>query len=113
MTDTPILSSRRYKKNIANVPRLTVNELDHIEVKSFNYITDAEDAQMQYGVIAEDIANINPNLVQYDEQGQPKTVYYHLLVPLLLAYVQNLKKEIETLKQNTPGTTKSIYDILR
>jgi hypothetical protein len=77
MTDTPILSSRRYKKNIANVSRLTVNELDHIEVKSFNYITDAEDAQMQYGVIAEDIANINPNLVQYDEQGQPKTVYYH------------------------------------
>ncbi len=109
-----ILSSQRYKKNIEDVSRVTVNELDYMNVKSFQYANDGDDAPLQYGMIAEELHNINPNLVQYDESGQPKTIYYHLLVPLLLAYVQNLKKEIETLKADRmkPGYS-SMYDILR
>lgn len=95
-----ILSSKKYKKNIQNISRVTVNELNYIDVKSFHYLDEADTDPLSYGMIAEEMHNINTNLVQYDEFGEPKTIKYHLLVPLLLAYVQQLRKEIEIIKDN-------------
>ena len=42
----------------------------------------------QYGLIAEEVAKVYPDLVQYDKQGKPFTVYYHLLIPMLLNELQ-------------------------
>jgi hypothetical protein len=43
---------------------------------------------VQYGLIAEEVAKVYPNLVQYDKAGKPFTVYYHLLTPMLLNELQ-------------------------
>ena len=45
---------------------------------------------MQYGLIAEEVAERMPELVIYDKAGQPETVKYQLLSVLLL---NELKKE--------------------
>ena len=39
---------------------------------------------MQFGLIAEDVAEIFPELVVYSSDGKPETVSYHVLATLLL-----------------------------
>ena len=40
------------------------------------------------GVIAEEVGEVFPELVAYGPDGQPETVRYHFLPPLLLNEVQ-------------------------
>jgi len=47
---------------------------------------------LEYGLIAEEVAEIFPDLVVYDEEGQPFTVKYHLIRSMLL---NELKKQDE------------------
>ena len=42
----------------------------------------------QYGLIAEEVAKVMPELVVYNQKGQPETVAYQTLAPLLLNELQ-------------------------
>ena len=42
----------------------------------------------QFGLIAEEVAEVFPELVVYDEEGRPETVRYHLLSSMLLNELQ-------------------------
>ena len=53
---------------------------------SYRYKTGA--AQLQYGLIAEQVARVFPALVQYGPSGKPSGVYYQELPVLLLAQLQ-------------------------
>jgi hypothetical protein len=54
----------------------------------------------QYGLIAEEVAKVYPELVQY-VNGKPETVRYHLLDTMLLNEVQKQQQRIEAqAKQN-------------
>src|SRR5262249_19562907 len=54
---------------------------------------------LQYGLIAEEVAKVIPELVVYGKDGQPDTVRYHFLPPLLLSEVQRLQSEVTELRQ--------------
>ena len=43
---------------------------------------------LQYGLIAEEVAKIYPEMVSYDEYGQPYTVHYEQIAPMLLNELQ-------------------------
>ncbi len=43
---------------------------------------------LQYGLIAEKVAKVYPEMVAYDNDGQILTVKYRLLAPMLLNEVQ-------------------------
>lgn len=50
---------------------------------------------LQYGLIAEEVAEIYPELVQYDpENGEPQMVSYHLVNAMLLNEVQKQHRQI-------------------
>jgi hypothetical protein len=49
----------------------------------------------QYGLVAEEVAEVAPGLVDYDEDGQPQTVRYHLLNAMLLNEVQKQRQQLE------------------
>lgn len=53
----------------------------------------------RYGLIAEEVETINKDIVFYKE-GKIEGVHYDRLIPILLKEIQNLKKEIESLKTN-------------
>ncbi len=54
---------------------------------------------LQYGLIAEEVAMVSPNLVHYDQAtGEPQSVYYHNINVMLLGEVQKQRREIEDLK---------------
>jgi hypothetical protein len=63
--------------------------------------TDETDGGIQYGMIAEDVEPIRPDLCFYDEvdgQQELRGIQYSKLTAVLLKAVQDLKAEIETLK---------------
>ena len=52
----------------------------------------------QYGLIAEEVAEVAPDLILYDDTGDPYTVRYEQLVPLLVDEPQVKDAEIEQLR---------------
>jgi trimeric autotransporter adhesin len=97
-------SSRRFKRDINNIGTLS-ERLLKLRPVSFRYKQPTEKGQhpLQYGLIAEEVAKVFPELVEYDKQGQPFTVYYHLLTPLLLGEVQ--RQQAQLLDQKTQLTS--------
>jgi len=61
---------------------------------TFHYKQPAADGSkpLEYGLIAEEVAKIYPDLVVRDNNGQIETVQYHKLTPMLLNEVQRLSK---------------------
>ena len=49
--------------------------------------------KIEFGLIAEDVEQINPNLVYYNENNEPETVYYQYLPILLLNEIKKLKEK--------------------
>lgn len=84
-----LTSSQRFKQDINSIDGVS-EKLLQLRPVSFRYNEAAEDGDrpLQYGLIAEEVAKVYPELVQYDQEGKPFTVYYHLLTPLLLAELQ-------------------------
>jgi hypothetical protein len=50
---------------------------------------------IQYGLVAEEVAQVFPELAVYNAQGQPESVKYQLLAPLLLNEFQKQHQRIE------------------
>ncbi len=92
-----IASSNRYKDNIKKIE--TASMLYALEPVSFNY-KNIKESERTYGLIAEEVAKIAPELVILNENKEPEAVAYHLLIPLLLKAYQEQKTEIELLKKN-------------
>lgn len=91
-----ISSSREVKENIQ--PMGTASErLLALRPVIFQYKQANDDGSkpIQFGLIAEDVAEAFPELVVYDEEGKPETVAYHLLPALLLNEVQKAHAVIE------------------
>lgn len=84
-------SSIRYKENVEDLPDPS-EQLLQLRPVIFNYNFD-DAKQKQYGLIAEEVAQIYPELVVNDAEGRIYTVNYMTLIPILLAEVQNLKRE--------------------
>ena len=88
------VSSRKYKDNIQDMGDAS-NKLYNLRPTTFNYKGSTDTS---YGLIAEEVAEVMPNLVVYDKSGDPQTVMYHELPALLLNEIQKLRKEIDELK---------------
>jgi hypothetical protein len=84
-----ISSSRRRKQDIEAMADASDRLLQLRPVK-FHY-TEADasgERPVQYGLIAEEVAEVFPELVILDEEGKPETVAYHMLPALLLNELQ-------------------------
>ena len=82
-------SSRRYKDDIETMADVSAM-LAKLRPVTFRYKAPYADGgkPIQYGLIAEEVAEILPDLAVFNAQGQPETVKYHLLPSFLLAGYQ-------------------------
>ena len=55
----------------------------------------------QYGLIAEQVAKVVPNLVVYGLDGKPHAVAYQELPALLLAEIQRQQRQIDQLESQS------------
>lgn len=85
-------SSRRTKVDIADMGAAS-NVLMKLRPVTFHYKTDKNRA-MQYGLIAEEVNEVAPNLVARRADGAIETVYYQHLVPMLLNEYQQQQRVI-------------------
>jgi len=92
-----IASSVRYKENIYDISTKSKAILS-LSPKVFNYKED-ETKKIHYGLIAEEVEEIFPDLVLYGEDGTPESVAYHELPVLLLNEFQQAFKRIEELER--------------
>jgi hypothetical protein len=88
-------SSRRYKEQIADMSAES-DVLLRLRPVSFYYRPELDETHLrQYGLVAEEVAEVAPGLVDYDKDGTPQTVRYHLVNAMLLNEVQKQRKQLE------------------
>ena len=89
-----ISSSRRYKEDIQDMSDASSGLLK-LRPVTFRYQQPYPDGSqpLDYGLIAEEVAEVYPGLVARGPDGQIETVQYHKLIPMLLNEVQKLEKE--------------------
>jgi hypothetical protein len=93
-------SSGRLKESVKDMGEAS-ELLAKLRPVTFRYkkeIADAVDTR-QYGLIAEEVAEVAPELVVTDAKGQPYAVRYNLLTPMLLNEVQKQQRKIEGQQQ--------------
>jgi hypothetical protein len=94
-----ISSSRRVKRDIEDMGDES-SKLMRLRPVIFRYKPDLDPSgTRQYGLIAEEVAGVMPDLVVYDAAGKPETVRYHLLDAMVLNEVQKQARQIETQHQ--------------
>ena len=90
-----LASSHRYKKDIADM-RAHSADIYKLRPVTFRYTADSQ-RELQYGLIAEEVATVYPELVVKAADGQIESVQYHELIPLLLNEVQQQRRMIADL----------------
>jgi hypothetical protein len=83
-------SSERFKKDIAPMPELS-DKLRQLRPVTFHYKTDPNGVQ-QYGLVAEEVDKVYPELVVRDEKGAIQGVRYEELAPMLLNEMQKQQR---------------------
>ena len=91
-------SDERLKNNIQTIEN-PLEKLSQISGNTFDWNEEKQDIYKgrDYGVIAQEIEQVMPELVDTRDNGY-KAVKYEKLVPLLIESIKELQKEIEELK---------------
>jgi len=88
-------SSRRFKDEIADMAGES-DLLMKLRPVSFYYKPELDPAHTrQYGLVAEEVAQVFPELVVFDKDGVPQTVRYHFVNAMLLNEVQKQRQLLD------------------
>ncbi|PLX14248.1 MAG: hypothetical protein C0594_00290, partial [Marinilabiliales bacterium] len=88
-------SARRYKKNIRNM-----EDVDWLyDLRPVNYLYKNDELKiMQYGLIAEEVENVNPLFVSYSKEGRIETVQYSKMISPMIKALQDQREKIQELE---------------
>jgi hypothetical protein len=68
---------------------------------------------LQYGLVAEEVAEVYPGLVARSPDGAIETVRYQFLPPMLLNEVQKQQRTIESQRKEIAGLRAEMDDLRR
>jgi len=91
-----LASSERFKKDIATMENASETILS-LRPVTFHYKADIKETP-QFGLIAEEVAKINPALVLPDKEGKPFTVRYDAVNAMLLNEFLKEHRKVEKLE---------------
>src|SRR5262249_40753195 len=90
-----ITSSRRFKDNIKPMAEAS-DAILALNPVTFRYKKEIDPAGIpQFGLVAEDVEKVNPNLVVRDQDGKVKTVRYEAVNAMLLNEFLKAHRKIE------------------
>jgi len=88
-------SSIRYKENVLSVPIEVVDKMRRLRPVTYTSNCEYDDKEkIHFGLIAEEVAEEFPELVHRNAKGEPESVQYERLGPLLLLYCRYLEDQI-------------------
>jgi hypothetical protein len=113
-----LTSSRRYKDHIQGMDQAS-DVLYALKPVTFKYKPGIDPQGIpQFGLVAEDVEKVAPDLVAYDDQGKIFTVRYQAVDAMLLneflkehRAVQNQNVVIETLKQQNDSLAERLNEL--
>jgi hypothetical protein len=88
------------KENIQTITEETYNNILKIEPKSY-FLEDDPEKKEHYGIIAEELELIFPELIEQQNPGEDQTnthINYLELIPLLIGKMKQMQEEINELK---------------
>jgi hypothetical protein len=105
-------SSRRYKEDIQDMGDATAN-LMRLRPVTFRYKQPFEDGSkpIQYGLVAEEVAEVYPDLVARSADGRIETVKYQVLDSMLLNEVQRLHAQNAAQEERNKGQQEKIHSL--
>src|SRR5438874_4257771 len=95
-TQAPVVSSRRFKKDIKPMDQASEAIL-RLKPVTFDYKSNSTSTP-QFGLIAEEVAEVNPDLIVRDDKGEIYTVRYEAVNAMLLN--EFLKEHRRVTEQN-------------
>jgi hypothetical protein len=93
-----VSSLRKFKDKIVSLFKSAIKTENIYKLRPVSFRWKKDKVQ-DFGLIAEEVEKVMPELCDYDDDGKLAGVKYNKLSILLLAEVQNLRKEIDTLKR--------------
>jgi hypothetical protein len=106
-----IKSSRRFKDDIVDMAGES-DLLMNLRPVSFYYKPELDPTHTrQYGLVAEEVAQVSPELVVFDKDGVPQTVRYHFVNAMLLNEVQKQRQLVEEQQSTIARQQAEIHDL--
>jgi hypothetical protein len=99
-------SSERFKTDIATMPEVS-EKLNQLRPVTFHYKTDPKGIQ-QYGLIAEEVDKVYPELVIHNPKGEIQGIHYEELAPMLLNEVQKQQQTIAAQSEHAAAQDRTI-----
>ena len=104
------VSSRRYKDDIKPMDNAS-EALFSLKPVSFRYKQEIDPARSpDFGLIAEDVAIVNPDLVARDEEGKIVTVRYQAINAMLLNEFLKEHRTVQELKNEVAALTATVKE---
>jgi hypothetical protein len=92
-------SSHRYKEEIKAMDKAS-DALFALKPVTFRYKKEIDRSQVRsFGLIAEEVADVSPDLITRDEQGKPQTVRYEAVNAMLLNEFLKEHRKVESLEK--------------
>jgi len=104
-----VASSERFKKDIAIMGQASEGILS-LRPVTFHYKTDGENTP-QFGLIAEEVAKVNPALVVPDKEGKPYTVRYDAVNAMLLNEFLKEHRKVEQMQKQIDALTAVVQNV--
>jgi len=106
-----VTSSARYKRDVRDMGDSS-DKLMKLRPVTFLYKADETGAR-QYGLIAEEVEKVYPELVIHDADGKVETVAYHMLPAMLLNEVQKQARSNQQLARQLEQKDEQIATLQR
>ncbi len=104
LTKCTIVSSLRYKENVQTFqPGLTI--IERLRPVTFDW---KDRKEHDLGVIAEEVAQVEPLLITYDRKGEIEGVKYSQLTVVLINAVKEQQQEIERQREQNAALTQRL-----
>jgi Chaperone of endosialidase len=102
------VSSRRYKHDIQPMEKAS-EMLYALKPVSFRYNKEYDDTQtLAFGLIAEEVAEVYPDLVGRNEKGEPESVRYQQINAIMLNEFLKAHRKVQELEANAVRQQKQI-----
>jgi Chaperone of endosialidase len=107
-----INSSARFKTDIKDMDD-TSRRILELRPVTYHYKDSGDGGSnpLEYGLIAEEVAKIYPDLVAYGADGKVETVQYHKLPPMLVNEVKRLNTLLQTEKAKNSAQAQEIANL--
>lgn len=94
-------SSKRYKTNIRDI------DIDTSKVYDLRPVTYKDiDTELDFiGFIAEEVEEIYPEIIFYNEQGTPESLHYDRIAVIMLAEMKKLRDRVQELESQLGGSS--------